>query len=60
METERPLGAQIALVEIAFKHFRQIGNQRAALACWALHTLMKDGGLTITTLDEIEEWLADQ
>ena len=59
METERPLGAQIAQVEMAFKHFRQIGNQSAALACWALHTLMKDG-LSIETLDEIEEWLAEQ
>jgi hypothetical protein len=49
----------MALVEMAFEHFRQIGNQSAALACWALHNLMKDG-LSIDTLDEIEEWLADQ
>ena len=34
-------------------------NQSAALACWALHTLMKDN-LVIDTLDEIEEWLAEQ
>ena len=52
-------GLRLALVELAFEHFRKKGHQIAALACWALHTLMKDG-LSIDTLDEIEAWLAGQ